>query len=191
VFSASFCPSVQTLTLGRKVPDSAYGPGTASILLYSSKFHDYPFPSNEIFISRPTPLDGHISGGCSHYSPLQVSPGIRNLFPVKVLVLHIRRRRVWISVDQWLKEALSLQADSAQARRPMHPKSRITPAVPVSHPRHDDSLNVPKDAVPTVRFLRSTLRQLGSQVARLHIWGHPPLPHSAQVVANVIHHLSP
>lgn len=69
------------------------------------------------------------------------------------------------------------------------PKARITVAVTVSHPRHNDALNVPKDAVPAVRLLTGSLRQLRSQVARPHVWSHPPLLHCAQVLADVIHHL--
>lgn len=69
------------------------------------------------------------------------------------------------------------------------PKPRITLVGTVSHPRHDDSLDVPKDAVPAVRLLGRTLRQLGSQVTRPDVRSHTPLPHGAQVLTDVIHHL--
>ena len=172
------------------------GPSPASSL--HPALHSCPFSSDPTFTSSLIPFNFHTSvqlgPGVHPYSlllPTQhySSLGIRNLISVKVLALHRPRSWAWM-VAQWLKGhprgPFFMPTTHSMPRNP-EPFLVVTS----SHPRHDDSLNVPKDAVPAFRFLRRTLGQLGPQVAGPHVWSHPPLPHSAQVLADVIHHLFP
>lgn len=61
----------------------------------------------------------------------------------------------------------------------------------VTYSRHDDFLNVLKDALPVLRLRGRSVREKLLHVAWFHIWNDSPLPDGAQVLCDVIHHLLP
>jgi hypothetical protein len=58
-----------------------------------------------------------------------------------------------------------------------------------THPRHDDSLDVPEDVIPRLRLLGSLARDKLAHVPRLDVREHAPLADVFEVVSDVFDHL--